>query len=199
MSDRNQTQPAGPDFNAETANTILAVVSRSLAVPAEVLLHRADSFGERYFGLPTALAVLSMFFYPALWNGRGTREMTIVIIVFLALVAWARMRSFARVRRGGAQPHSRYTGTPRILRVLRFVSERKVKCAVEPMLVFLAGVFTLPFSEPLGSYVMFMSFGLFASTNVNVGTERRRALDLHDALMEQRDSFDLFREMQNRR
>lgn len=73
-----------------------------------------------------------------------------------------------------------------------------VKSIIEPAVVFLVGVFMMPVSEPLGSYLMLASSGLLLSVNLLVGYERMRAMDMQDAAIEQRDLAESLRNGRDR-
>lgn len=169
-------------------------VCQALAVSVEVFLHRSRSFGERYMGLQAGAAILVIFFYPVFWPEHDATPMVGFLFAYLAMCAIVRVCVVTR-RRGSEPQHTHYTGRPRIMRITGRLSELTVKRGVEPMLLFLSGVFTLPASEPLGSYLMLAAFGLFVSVNLSLAFERTRALDMRDAYLEQRGVAERFREM----
>jgi hypothetical protein len=61
--------------------------------------------------------------------------------------------------------------------------------------VFVTGIFTMSLSEPLGGYLMLASLGLLISTHLTVGYERRRAMDMNDAYIDQQNAVERFRRM----
>lgn len=183
--------------NLDPTKAILGAVNfacRSMAATVEVFLHKSRSFGERYLGLQAAAGVLCLFFYTAFWRYGDIRPVLGFLVVYLIALAMARFGVMSRVR-GGEQVHSFYTGAPRIMRWMGRMSEETVKRLVEPMLVFVIGVFVLQASEPLGTYLMLAGFALFASVNLAAGFDRMRAMDMNDAFLEQRNVAEQFREM----
>lgn len=192
MNQQN-AQPT-PDHH-RTLLAALHFVCRSLAATVEVFLHRSGSFGERYLGLQAAAGILCLFFYTAFWRYADVRPVLGFMVVYLAALALARFGVMTRLRRGGEQVHSFYTGAPRIMRFTGRLREETVKRIVEPMLVLLIGVLTMPASEPLGTYLMLVSFALFAVCNLAAGFERTRALDMNDAFQDQHNVAERFREM----
>ncbi len=47
----------------------------------------------------------------------------------------------------------------------------------------------------LGTYLLLVSFGLFATTNLAAGFDRMRAQDMHDAFLDQQNAAERFRGM----
>lgn len=188
-----QTQPG-----SDHSKTVLAAahfLCRSLAATVEVFLHKSRSMGERYLGLQAGAAVLCIFFFTAFWRGQNVVPVFGFLIAYVSALAIARLGVLARVRSGGQQVHTLYTGAPRIMRITGSLSEETVKRIVEPMLIFVIGALTLAANQPLGAYLMLASFGLFASVNLSAGFDRTRALDLNDAFLDQSNVAERFREM----
>lgn len=174
----------------------LLFVAQALAVSVEVFLHKR--FGERFLGLQAAAACAVIFFFPIFWEGHDVTPLIAFLVAYLCMCAFARAHMAVGARRQGQREHSYYTGWPHCMRFAGRMGEETVKCIIEPMLVFLTGVFVMPWSEPLGGYLMLASLGLFISTNVTRGQDRTRLLDMNDALIEQRKVAERFREMQRR-
>lgn len=191
----NQQQPPSHGEQFRSMVGWLTFVSSALAVSVEVFLHRSRTIGERYLGLQAAAVILIVPFYTLFWEGYDVMPLMRFLGMFLVMCFLARVGVAARRRQGGSQEHSRYTGYPRICGVFRRLDERRAKTIVEPMLVFLAGVFAMSASQPLGGYLMLASVGLLFSVNLNVGYECVRALDMHDASIDQRQLAERFREM----
>jgi hypothetical protein len=171
---------------------VILFVARSLATSVEVFLHDSRTFGERYFGLQAAAAMLIIFLFPAF----SPREDPTPLYLFLGayLVMWAAARSAAVKRRakGELGEHSYYTGRPRLMGKSR---ETTVKGVIEPLVVWITGAFCLEFSPLLGGYLIVAGVGLLISVQTTLATERRRLLDMHDAYMEQRRVAEEWRRM----
>jgi hypothetical protein len=174
---------------------MIVFIARSLAVSGEVFLHRTDSFGERCFGMQIGGALLIIFLFPMFCEGLDPRPVFGFLVAFMAAVVVCRVRIAQRVRRGGPQEHTYYTGTPRLMTLFRRANEQSVKCIGEPMLMFLISAFTMPASQALGRYLWFVALGMLISNNLTVGYERRRAMDLNDAYIDQRNATERFRRM----
>jgi hypothetical protein len=193
--DQNQV-PSGP-MQFKTFLSWVVFIAGALAASLEVFLHRR--FGERYLGLQAAVVLLIVPFYSLFWEGYDPTPLLQFLLAYVVMCALARIGIMARLRRGGAQEHSRYNGFPRLMAITRRISERTIKCVVEPMLVFFVGVFTMPTSEPLGGYLMLAALGLLISTQLTAGYERIRALDMYDAYVNQNQVAQDFRDMRGER
>lgn len=187
-----------PDNRNGFRNFVGAVVfvARSMAVSVEVFLHRTESFGERYLSLQAGAALLAIFFWPAFcepWH--DPEPMLMFLLVYVAMCAAVRARLAIRRKRNLPQPHSRYTGTPRLMRFTGRMDEVKVKCMVEPLFTFAVGGVAMSVSPPLGGYLMFAALGLLISNNLAEGYGRERARNMNDAYLEQRRAVERFRDL----
>jgi hypothetical protein len=172
-----------------------AFVCRALAVSVEVFLHRTGTFGERYLGVQSAAAALIIFLYPAFWTGQDFEPLMVFLCAYVFMCACVRAGIVRRRVRGGPQEHSFYTGRPRIMRVTGRMAESHVKAVVEPILVWIVGGFVTAVSEPLGCFLLFAGCGLLVSVNLSLRYDRLRALDMNDALVDQRRIAEQWREM----
>lgn len=190
--------PFHPDSIRRDVGIVVFVLC-VLAASVEVFLRRDRTFGERYLGTRTFFAAVLLFFFPVLWPEHDPVPLLIYFGLFLVQCMLIRLAVARRLRRGGPQPHSLYSGTPLLMRLTGRIDEATVKGIVEPMLVFVAGALTLSISQPLGTYLMLASFGLLASVQLAIGAERQRAVDMNDAYIDQRDAAERFRAMQGKR
>lgn len=189
---------SGPDRLRDVAGWV-AFLAGTLATSVEVFLHRSRSFGQRYFGLQAAAVILVVPLFSLFWAGHDLVPLMYFLGAYLFMCLIARLCGFVRHRRGNPREHSRYTGYPRLLRILPWFSEHTVKVLIEPMIVFFTGVFTLGANEPLGGYFMLAAVGLFFSVNLSCNLDRVRALDMHDAAIEQQIVAERFRDMREGR
>jgi len=175
--------------------SIVVFLARALAVSVEVFLHRPASFGERYVGLQGGAALLLIFFWPAFCEPIYDLEpMFIFLLVYVGMCLVVRARIHGRARSGEPEPHSRYNGTPRLMRFTGRMDEIKVKCMVEPAFTFLVGGLFGELSPPLGGYLMVAAGGLLLSNGLAESYERRRARDMQDAYLDQRRFVDRCRD-----
>ncbi|MCL4742945.1 MAG: hypothetical protein KJZ54_12170, partial [Phycisphaerales bacterium] len=106
-----QRQEPEPVVSKKDFNNFLGVmtfVTRALAVTVEVFLRRSDSFGERFFGLQAAAGTVFILFWPVFWEGHSADPMLVFLALYWLALLTARMRTKARIRRGGPQPHTLY-------------------------------------------------------------------------------------------
>jgi hypothetical protein len=169
-------------------------VAKAMSSPLEVML-RTD-FGVSYFG-PAAVAG---FFAPLLWTTLWPRERGIGWLVcfwffYLIMQARARFESVRMVHRGQLV-HTRYNGTPRLLRRFPNMTEQQVKERVEPMLVLVTGFCVLAWSPPLGSYLICGAIALAMVQGAISHTQRAQVLAMNDAMIEQRLLLERLRRMQ---
>lgn len=194
MQQSNQGPMFSPDGFRSFVGGIVSI-ARALALTVEVFLHRAGSFGERYFGLQVGLSMLILFVFPMFWEGHDPRPVFRYLLAFVIAVVICRVKIAARVRRGGPPVHSYYTGTPRLVRLFPRMKEETIKNTVEPFLVIAIGLFTLGISEPLGAYLFFAGIALALSTGLTRDYDRRRAMDLNDAYIDQAQAVQRMRDM----
>ncbi|MCK6486426.1 MAG: hypothetical protein HUU22_11045 [Phycisphaerae bacterium] len=194
----NDDRPPGPIQQTKAVLSWIAFIAGVLAVSVEVFLRRSRTFGERYMGVQAALVILLVPIYCAWWGGYDVRPLFYFLAAYLFMCLVIRIGGILERRRGGAPQHSRYNGFPRLCRLFPRVREVTVKSIIEPAVVFLVGVFMMPVSEPLGSYLMLASSGLLLSVNLLVGYERMRAMDMQDAAIEQRDLAESLRNGRDR-
>lgn len=166
---------------------------RALAASVEVFLHRTGTFGERYLGPQVGIALLFLLFYPVFWQGHNIEPVMLFLGVFLGMCVVIRARTQRRRARGGPQPHTLYGGYPRLARIAGKIGEPTIKSKLEPLLVWLTGLLVSEINRPLGAYLMLAAFGLAISVHAVLSLERKRALDMHDALIDQRGVTERFR------
>ncbi len=176
--------------------SIIVFVARAFACSVEVFLHNPGTFGSRYFGLQAGAAVLLIFFWPAFCEPHHDAEWMLCFLAWHLLFSMAiRYRTRLRPHRGEPEPHTRYSGTPRLMRFTGRMDEVKVKCMVEPLFTFLMGGLIGEVSPPVGGFLMVASAGLLVSNGLAADYERRRAADMHDAYLDQRRVVDRFRDL----
>lgn len=193
------TQPQPQRSFIEDAKGVMGwmtLIVQTLATSVQPFVH--CRFGERYFGLQALAVLLLVPLYSLLWEGYDTRPLVYFMGAYLVMCLWARIGLLFRSCHAPRE-HSYYSGYPRLMRLFPRWNELTVKRGVEPMIVFLIGVFTLRYSEPLGMYLIIAAFGLFSSVHLNLCYERVRALDMHDAMIDQQNVTERFREMRGDR
>jgi hypothetical protein len=174
------------------------------AIPTEVLLHKG--FGRRYLGVSGFLALFQMglaillfaYFHEStldpLYDAKPLLAYFGLYVVAYFFTIYATIKRHWR----GQIEHTRYNGWPRFLpqRLGRF--ERSFKIVIEPNAVFLVGLDLAHWNWPLGLYLMFNAFCMFWSNIISIRFERRRAMDLQDAVLEQQASAQALRSLVHR-
>ena len=117
------------------------------------------------------------------------------LLAFLFMCVKTRIAITLSRTNGEPPVHSRYCGYPRLMKFLPWASELTVKKYIEPLAAILAGYLTLPFSQPLGLYWMIGGICIASFTSSAEAWERKRATDMHDAVIEQQQIADRFRSM----
>jgi hypothetical protein len=183
----------------ESARNGLSVglfICRVLAVSVEVFLHKG--MGERYLGLQAAAVLLLVPVYSLFWPGYDLRPLMLFLPAYLVMCFVARAGIAARLKRG-EHCHSHYTGWPHGIKPGTKCSELTAKRVVEPAIVMMAGFLLRQFNPPLGTYLMFAAAGLLISVSASDAEQRTRSLDINDAVIDQEQVADRFREMRSER
>jgi hypothetical protein len=192
MNQQQQQQP-GMFQQAKWAFGWLLFICNSLAVSVEVFLHKG--VGSRYIGLQGLAAAAMIFFWGGFWPGQDISPVLIYLALYLLFCFAQRMDALKRLRQGGGQEHSRYTGRPILMRFTGRINEITIKRIVEPALVFLIGILICSANEPLGKYLMLAAVGLLVSVQSTLRFEETRATDMNDAMINQQHAAQRFREM----
>jgi hypothetical protein len=190
----------GPDENEDRSRLLGAwfvFLIRSWAATVEVFLHKAPT-GRRWPGLFGLGGAILIFFFGALFPGRDARPLLAYLVAYLMACVWTRSLTAWRSRRGGRE-YGWYTGRPRLLTLLPFLGELRTKCFAEPIVVLTAAVCVLPWSEPLGAYLLGASLALYVTVVAADTEERVRAEELLDQVCMQRRLAERFRELDGAR
>jgi len=171
----------------------LSVVPEAWAISVQVFTHRR--FGARYLGLQAAVVILLVPVYCMLWQHADLRPMFLYLVAYLLMCLLARLDGGLRRLRGELPIHSRYCGYPRLMKLCPRLSEITVKRFIEPLLVFLGGVFTLHVNQPLGFYWMVGAFCMFGQASQADAWAREQATNMHDAVLDQQEVAERFRGM----
>lgn len=118
------------------------------AMPVMLLIRRWGTIGERISGgAQMVLGCAGLLVLIGLSKEAYLLPFVGFVLLILLLVHKGRREQY---QRKGVRIHSMYTGVPWLPG-----DEAKLKGGLEPALVILAGMFTLPFSIVLGGYLMF--------------------------------------------
>jgi hypothetical protein len=164
---------------ARTANVMLFVV-RVWATSIEVFIRRG--MGRRYLGLHAAAVLLLVPLYCLFWELYDVRPMVWFLEAYVGMLLVSRI---SRLRRGKEDCHSYYDGFPRMLKSEHWECEVRFKRINEPLLVGCLGAGIVVVSQPLGWYVIIGAIALAIQSEVWEQWEAARAMDIHDAMLEQ--------------
>jgi hypothetical protein len=199
MWQRQEPEPVASKKDFNNFLGVMTFVTRALAVTVEVFLRRSSTFGERYFGLQAAAGTVFILFWPVFWEGHSAEPMLVFLALYWLALLTARMRTKARIRRGGPQPHSLYNGTPTLAKVWKRSSEHRIKTVIEPVYMGCFALCLATISVPLAAYLALAGMCAAASSGMSGALQHRRSMDLHDAFLEQRDTAEAFRRMRDGR
>ncbi|MCL4718964.1 MAG: hypothetical protein KJ057_10890 [Phycisphaerae bacterium] len=199
MWQRQEPEPVASEKDFNNFLGVMTFVTRALAVTVEVFLRRSSTFGERYFGLQAAAGTVFILFWPVFWEGHSAEPMLVFLALYWLALLTARMRTKARIRRGGPQPHSLYNGTPTLAKVWKRSSEHRIKTVIEPVYMACFALCLATISVPLAAYLALAGMCAAASSGMSGALQHRRSMDLHDAFLEQRDTAEAFRRMRDGR
>jgi hypothetical protein len=184
-------QQDGSPMRPNEAMNFLLLICQSLAATCEAFLHKGH--GRRWPGIQGVIGLMVILFFPLLWPTEDPHPLIWLMGAYLGACFLARAGIVSRQFNGKVVVHSQYSGTPRIMRLLPFLSENTIKRLIEPLLVFTTGFVLLPLNKPLGSYLILAAIGLSVSTNAAEAWMRSRVQDLHDSVTEQREIAERFR------
>lgn len=173
----------------------VAALVRGLAISVEVFLHDPDTFGSRYLKRQAGNVLALLFIQALFWHRHNPDGLIIFGLVFLFRWLCVLGRVAKRVKQGGPEPHSGYTGTPLLMRLFPTATELRIKEGYEPWLVCIVAVGVMTLNPPLGFYLFYAGFGLGISVTMGRVYQRERAIDLNDAYLEQRGVVEQFRDM----
>jgi hypothetical protein len=162
------------------------------AVSVEVFIR--SQFGSRYIGAKGALVFLIVPIFIMFWQDHDPRPLLWFLMAYLVMLIFARVASLHR-RMQGETEHSRYSGWPRLMAVFPWLSEMTVKKYVEPFFVCAIGLLVGNHNPPLAIYLAASAFCLLTSTHAGEAWLRRRVMEMNDAVSEQEQVAERFREM----
>ena len=164
------------------------------AVTLQFLMHR--EFGERYIlGWRTLFGGVLIGAFWMGWDGYERQPLELYGWTCALLAVCHLALAFDRRRRGKGD-HSFYNGWPMALPEALTRFERPFKVVVEPALAYVAGMYLREWNQALGCYVMFAAGCLFFNGLMLRAVDRRRRLDIEDAMVEQGHATQLVQELE---
>jgi len=186
----NQQRP-NPDVHL--IGELVEGAGRSLALSVEVFLHRG--FGSGYVGCGQ-LAFLVMFLFAKFFPDQDMRPLIFFAGMYGVLWFIATINVLIRWWRGIRSTRSRYNGRPHLWKLLPSWKEMNVK-HLESLLVILLGYGVHHLNRPLGAYLILAGVFVFLRGYSVASMMRQRAVELNDAVIEQKEVAEQFRQMQD--
>ncbi len=199
MQQQQQQQPEGlwtPVQDAKRAFTFLAFASQVIAYPVEVWLR--TRMGPQHGGLIALVALFTVPMWSVFFPTENPNGLWIFWFGFLVMQLRARIETTRMIAKGDVI-HSRYNGWPRLAWVFKSMPESRIKAAIEPLAVFLAALAVMEFSTPLGTYLIAAALALAFNNALIDAVAKARARELNDALIDQQQLAERFREMRGGR
>lgn len=187
-------QPGPSNAIAQRVAELLFIALEGYALSIEVFLHKR--IGGRYVGMQIVPAAAVMACAAIWWaqHGEDPRPLIWFLVTFIGLAVFARAAAYSRAMRGD-QTHSRYTGTPWLIKPTARLSEVTIKKFIEPALVGTAAWYFWELNPPLASHLL-ISAACLAGTVIRADHHMRmRTADMNDAVNEQQQVAEQFRNM----
>ncbi|MDX1968840.1 MAG: hypothetical protein SFV23_16820 [Planctomycetaceae bacterium] len=185
-----------PVDDGRFALNIAAFIIRTWAISLEVFLRTGT--GLRYPGPPGVAVFVLIPMYGCGWPGHDLWPLFLMLPAYLAMCIRLRISNLWQRMHNRPMVHSWYNGFPCLCRLMPFLSEGTAKRLVEPFLVFVTGAACAIWNAPFGCYLIGASVCLLISHSLGEEIQRQQALDMHDAMIQQRQVADRFRQLRNR-
>jgi hypothetical protein len=180
---RNDAKPPGQAVNWPL------ITSHFISLPLDLVLHNVKTFGVRAVRPRTGGALLIMFLFVAFHPDENVIPLIANMVAVVALSIIAYISAKLRLRRG-QECNSWYTGRPHLCRLFPRRRETTIK-RLEPFLALAAGAAIYHFNHPLGSFVIAAAIGIAVRVGVEYRDMQARALDVNDAIINQKITFDM--------
>jgi hypothetical protein len=182
-----------PNPDAQLFAEIVEGVGRSLALSIEVFLHRG--FGTGYVGCGP-LAFLIMYLFSIFFTDQNMHPLAVFAGIYGLLWLIATVNVLIRWWRGMETVHSRYNGRAHLSRLLPEWTETNVKYLESLAVILLGyGIHRL-MNRPLGDYLILAGVFVLIRDHGMASMLRQRAVELNDAVIEQRDVAERLAKMQ---
>jgi hypothetical protein len=191
MPQQGEKQPV-LNKDAHLVGEIIEGLARSTALSVEAFLHRG--FGSSYIGCGLG-AFLVMYVFSTFFQGDDLRPMAIFAGLYGIVWLIAGINALIRRWRKMERVHSRYNGRPHLCRLLPGWQELNVK-HLESLLVLFVGFVIWILNRPLGDYLMMAGVFVLVRGYFVASALRDRAVELNNAVIEQREIAEQFRQMQ---
>jgi hypothetical protein len=130
------------------------------------------------------------------FSGENVRPLAVFAGLYTVFWLVAVVNVLVRWWRGAARVHSHYNGRPFFCATLTNWKEINVK-HLESFGVILLGYGILHLNRPLGAYLLMSGIVVLVRNYTIASAMRKRAVELHDAVLEQKEVGEEFRQMQH--
>jgi hypothetical protein len=191
----NQQQNKNAKPPGEIVNWPL-IACISVGLPLELVLHNVMTFGVRSVGPRAGAAVLLMVLWLTCYPAQNVVPLTCFLIGVIALSIIAQTSATFRWWRG-KKTNTRYNGKPYAMWLLPHWKEVTIK-RLEPVLALLLAWVIHHFNHPLGTFLITSAIGLGIRVAVEHRMIRELAMDMNDAMIQQKIALETLRNMQRR-
>lgn len=164
----------------------------SYAFVPKVFLH--GNFGARAFGARAFVAWIIIMVHGMWWFPEDATPLGILWCLYFGMCLLHGIHRHVRCLRGTLySTHSRYDGTPFIMRYFPLWSEMRIKQVLEPAILVAIGILLGVWNGPLGSFLIVA--GVCQSVGYSFGQviDQERQLDMNDQLLEMQYHSDRMR------
>lgn len=176
-----------------TFNLVVALAEIG-SMSVEVLMH--ERVGARFVRIRGGLAAGIIILFAGLFAA----TMPVWPLMVFLLIFWGRCIAHGAIWSGRLRRReplgdqtTYFPGSPLICRLMPGRSEQEARWA-EVAILFVAGMLISILNIPLGTYLVFSSFGLCLTLYLRYQAVLNKLMDMHDAVVLQRGMAEQFRE-----
>jgi hypothetical protein len=189
-----QQQSESPFQSMQATAALMAWLARIFSTPVAVLLH--EEYGWRFLGFTGPLAVLPFLILPAFFPKEAPWPILTLLALYIGRCTWVRIKQISqRWRRIPPKNHTRYAGTPWLLR-LRPQWREETALWMEALGVLVLGFGTWWLNRPLGLFLILAALGHALWLAIQMTYSANQTLDMHDNAVAQQAVAERFRETQ---
>lgn len=180
----NDGQDNTPGMDSRRAFNWFMTAIEGPAMSLKVFLHYR--FGSQQPGLAGVLAFVILYGFIGSCPPYSPRPLIGFAGLFLLALICRRIGAGLRSFRGDDE-HSWFDGYSIVSRVLPFIGDETAKRYVEPLLSLGVAIACMPWSPPLGVYLITATFCLALTTHARAGIQYRQLKRMRDQYIEQKN------------
>jgi len=186
---------SGYSAHSMRATFITTALDKGASLPPELLLHNPLTFGMRSVGPRAGIAFVVMFLFLFCYQGQNCLPLLVFMIAFVSFCVVAQIGAMVRWWRG-EEMNTRYNGKPYLMWLLPW-GEITIK-RLEPFIMLFLGFGVHHLNHALGSFLITAAFGLVIRVSLEYRLIRTQAMDMNDAMIQQKIALENVRNMQRR-